>query len=108
MQGREGPAPKEAAGSDTPEKKLLIRRATDGQQTRSGAQSPQPPLQSSSSTTAAAAQGPQTPQQLLLEVQSVLRKGVPALSQLGGSGAIAGVQAFCRAAFGPLAQHTST
>lgn len=107
VQGRDASAAtKEAPGSNTPEKKLLLRRTTDGPQTRSGAQSPQPPSQASASTPAAG-HAPQTPQQLLLEVQSVLRKGVPALSQLGASGAIAGVAAFCRAAFGPVAHHVT-
>lgn len=101
MQGREASATKEAIGGDAPEKKVLIRRA-DGNTGRSGAQSPQPLPQPSG-----AVQGPQTPQQLLLEVQSVLRKGVPALSRLGGAGAIVGVQTFCRNSFGPLALQSS-
>lgn len=44
-----------------------------------------------------------TPQQLLQELQSVLRKCIPALVNLHADSAIAGTRAFCLAAFEDLA-----
>ena len=78
---------KDAAITEPPERKLLLRRPDSGQGAGAISAAPVP------------AQRSLTTHQLLLDVQSALRKGIGALVRLKDAGAIAGMRQFCLASF---------